>query len=120
MALKVSCFSLRSALLFKRDPCAGFVVSVFGLLAVAASLPKILPTKQTGGRSMAFKDMLSLYGRVGLIVAAFIFVAGIVAGPLVEKVWLSRLTVTENSDIPILPISPPPKPPADPQAGKQG
>ena len=41
---------------------------------------------------MAFKDVLSLCGRIGLIMAAFAFVAGIVAGPLLEKVWSSRPT----------------------------
>jgi hypothetical protein len=66
---------------------------------------------------MAFKDVLSLCGRIGLIVAAFAFVAGIVAGPLLERVWLSRLTVTQNNDAP-LPV--PPKVPADPRAGQPG
>jgi hypothetical protein len=66
---------------------------------------------------MAFKDVLSLCGRVGLIVAAFAVVAGIVAGPLLERIWSSRLTVTQNSDAPV-PI--PPKVPADPEAGRPG
>jgi len=66
---------------------------------------------------MAFKDVLSLCGRVGLIVAAFAFVAGIVAGPLLERVWLSDLTVTQNNDVP-LPV--PPKAPADSEAGRPG
>jgi hypothetical protein len=89
----------------------------FGLLAAAERSPRIPQTKQTGGRFMAFKDVLSLCGRVGLIVAAFAFVAGIVAGPLLERVWSARVTVTQNNDTP-LPI--PPKIPADPQAGKPG
>jgi hypothetical protein len=89
----------------------------FGLLAAAERSPRIPQTKQTGGRFMAFKDVLSLCGRVGLIVAAFAFVAGIVAGPLLERVWSARVTVTQNNDTP-LPI--PPKVPADPQAGKPG
>lgn len=66
---------------------------------------------------MAFKDVLSLCGRVGLIVAAFAFVAGIVAGPLLERIWSSPLTVTQNGDTPVLA---PPKPPVDPQAGRPG
>jgi hypothetical protein len=89
----------------------------FGLLAAAERSPRIPQTKQTGGRFMAFKDVLSLCGRVGLIVAAFAFVAGIVAGPLLERVWSARVTVTQNNDTP-LPV--PPKVPADPQAGKPG
>ncbi|MBM6580438.1 hypothetical protein ILT44_09630 [Microvirga sp. BT689] len=66
---------------------------------------------------MALKDVLSLCGRIGLIVAAFTFVAGIVAGPLLEKIFFSPLTVTERTGQPILP-------PADilseQQSGKQG
>ncbi|NBJ10856.1 hypothetical protein [Microvirga arsenatis] len=45
---------------------------------------------------MAVKDALALCGRVGLILAAFAFVAGIVAGPLLEKVWTSPTSVTER------------------------
>jgi len=66
---------------------------------------------------MAFKDVLSLCGRIGLIVAAFAFVAGIVAGPLLERMWSSPLTITQNNDAPP-PV--PPKVPDDPQAGKPG
>jgi len=89
----------------------------FGLLAATKRSPRILQTKQTGGRFMAFKDVLSLCGRIGLIVAAFAFVAGIVAGPLLERVWSSRVTVTQNNDT-ALPVAP--KIPADSQAGKPG
>ena len=66
---------------------------------------------------MAFKDVLSLCGRVGLIVVAFASVAGIVAGPLLERIWSSLLTVTQNSDTP---VPAPPKPLVDPQAGRPG
>jgi hypothetical protein len=66
---------------------------------------------------MAFKDVLSLCGRVGLIVAAFAFVAGIVAGPILERIWSSPVTVTQNNDAP---IAIPPKIPTDPQAGRPG
>jgi hypothetical protein len=38
-----------------------------------------------------------------LIVAAFAFVSGIVAGPLLEKIWFSHLTVTERSEQPVIP-----------------
>jgi hypothetical protein len=60
-------------------------------------------TKQAGGRFMASRDVLRLCGRIGLIVAAFAFVAGIVAGPLLERLLFSQLTVTERSDPPTLP-----------------
>ena len=63
---------------------------------------------------MAFKDVLSLCGRVGLIVTAFAFVAGIIAGPLLEKVWSSRFTVTEQSADT---VAPPPRAPAQGQPG---
>lgn len=52
---------------------------------------------------MALRDVLSLCGRVGLIIAAFTFVAGIVAGPVLEKLLFSRLTVTERSTQPAVP-----------------
>jgi hypothetical protein len=65
---------------------------------------------------MASMDMLRLCGRIGLIVAAFAFVAGIVAGPLLERLLFSQMTVTERSD-------PSPSPPVEAltdQSGKQG
>ncbi len=68
---------------------------------------------------MAYRDVLSLCGRIGLIVAAFAFVAGIVAGPLLERVWSSRLTVTQNNGAPV-PAPAPPKVPAESQAGQPG
>ena len=45
---------------------------------------------------MTSKDLLSLCGRISLVMAAFAFIAGIVAGPLLQKVWFSTLTVTEH------------------------
>jgi hypothetical protein len=66
---------------------------------------------------MALKDVLSLCGRVGLIVAAFAFVAGIVAGPLLEKILFSPLTVTERNEQPVLP---PPDILPEQQPEKQG
>lgn len=65
---------------------------------------------------MASKDLLSLCGRVGLVMAAFAFVAAIVAGPLLEKILFSTLTVTENrrEQAPL-----PPKPSSHLQAEKQ-
>jgi len=52
---------------------------------------------------MALREVLSLYGRIGLIVAAFAFVAGIVAGPILEKILFSELEVTERSTQPAFP-----------------
>jgi hypothetical protein len=66
---------------------------------------------------MALKDVLSLYGRIGLIVAAFAFVAGIVAGPVLEKILFSELEVTERST---QPTSPPVDIPSERQTGKPG
>jgi hypothetical protein len=66
---------------------------------------------------MALRDVLSLYGRIGLIVAAFAFVAGIVAGPVLEKVLFSQLTVTERSTQPELP---PAGTPSERQTGQPG
>ncbi|EIM28160.1 hypothetical protein [Microvirga lotononidis] len=66
---------------------------------------------------MAFKDMLSLCGRIGLIVVAFAFVAGIIAGPVLERIWSSRLTVTQNNETP---LPAPPRAPADPKTAEPG
>ena len=67
---------------------------------------------------MAFKDVLSLCGRIGLIMTAFAFVAGIVAGPLLEKVWSSRpTTVSQNGPV-ATPV--PPAPPIQANAGGPG
>jgi hypothetical protein len=59
-------------------------------------LLSFLQAKQTRGGSMASKDLLGLCGRVGLIMAAFAFVAAIIAGPLLEKAWFATLTITEH------------------------
>ena len=48
------------------------------------------------------KDLVALYGRIGLMMAAFGFVAAIVVGPLLQKAWLSRVEVTEQRDEPAL------------------
>ncbi len=66
---------------------------------------------------MASKDMLSLCGRVGLIVAAFAFVAGIIASPILGKVWSPRVTVTEHTQPPA-PLAP--KAHRVPDADEQG
>jgi hypothetical protein len=66
---------------------------------------------------MALREMLSLYGRIALIVAAFAFVASIVAGPLLEKVLLSQLMITERSAQPLLPSA---DNPSEQQSGRPG
>jgi hypothetical protein len=89
----------------------------FHLLAAARDNPKIPLPKQTGDGSMTFKASLSLWGRVGLIVAAFVFVAAIVAGPLLQKVWSPRVAVMERRD---RAAPTPAEIPANPQAEEQG
>jgi hypothetical protein len=66
---------------------------------------------------MALRDVLSLCGRVGLIIAAFTFVAGIVAGPVLEKLLFSQITVTERST---QPAAPPADMPSERRTGKPG
>jgi len=66
---------------------------------------------------MALRDVLSLYGRIGLIVAAFAFVVGIIAGPLLEKVLFTDIEVTERSTHPTLP---PVNTPSERQTGTPG
>ena len=41
---------------------------------------------------MALKELAALYGRVCLIVAAFALVAGIIAGPIVQKILFPSST----------------------------
>jgi hypothetical protein len=45
---------------------------------------------------MARKDLIARSGRIGLIIAAFALVAGIVAAPLLQKVWSPPLTLAER------------------------
>lgn len=66
---------------------------------------------------MALRDVLSLYGRIGLIIAAFMFVAGIVAGPVLERILFSPLSVTVRS---VQPALPPSDNPSERQTGKPG
>lgn len=46
---------------------------------------------------MALKDLAALYGRVALVMLAFAFVAGIIAGPVLQKMGL-RSSVTAAQD----------------------
>ena len=66
---------------------------------------------------MTRKDLLALYGRLGLIMAAFVFVAAIVLGPLVQKMWSPHLSVSEHSGKSIVPQA---KPAPEMVADKQG
>lgn len=67
---------------------------------------------------MALKDMAALYGRVCVIIAAFALVAGIIAGPIVQKVLFPQSdSYARNNSGPVLyPI----KPQANTVAEKQG
>jgi hypothetical protein len=45
---------------------------------------------------MTRRDILAWYGQVGLIVAAFALISGIVAGPLLQGLWAPTLTVAQR------------------------
>ena len=45
---------------------------------------------------MTHKDRVVRYGRIGLILAAFAMIGGVVAEPLLRPVWSSRLTVAQR------------------------
>jgi hypothetical protein len=50
---------------------------------------------------MTQNEVMAWYGRAGLVVAAFALVAGIVAAPLLQKVWFQKvwsppLTIAER------------------------
>jgi hypothetical protein len=45
---------------------------------------------------MTRKDVLAWYGHVGLIVAAFALIGGIVAAPLLPGLWAPTLTVAQR------------------------
>lgn len=66
---------------------------------------------------MALRDLAALYGRVCVIVAAFALVAGIVAGPIVQKILFPQSTsLARNGSEPLLS---PAKPQATAVAEKQ-
>ena len=44
---------------------------------------------------MTRKDRVALYGRVGLILASFVVVGGVIAEPLIRNVWPARLIVAQ-------------------------
>ncbi|GEO18173.1 hypothetical protein [Microvirga aerophila] len=45
---------------------------------------------------MTRKDVLAWYGQVGLIVAAFALIGGIVAAPLLPGLWAPTLTIAQR------------------------
>jgi hypothetical protein len=57
---------------------------------------------------MALKDLAALYGRVCLIVAAFALVAGIIAGPIVQKILFPQsASYARDGSVPSLyPVKP--------------
>jgi hypothetical protein len=79
--------------------------------------PKTALTKQKEDPLMARKDLVALYGRLGLIVAAFALVAGIIGGPLLQRIWSPHRMEAEQRDGSALRM---PKPPVTLAAEKQG
>jgi hypothetical protein len=55
---------------------------------------------------MASKDLMALYGRLGLIIAAFALITAIVAEPLLPRFWSSSVTVAEQQPNPVRPMRP--------------
>jgi hypothetical protein len=45
---------------------------------------------------MTRKDRIALYGRIGLVLAPFAIVGGVVAEPLLRPLWSPRLTVAQR------------------------
>ncbi len=45
---------------------------------------------------MTRKDRVALYGRIGLILASFAVISGVVAEPLLRPLWSSRLTIAQR------------------------
>jgi hypothetical protein len=59
---------------------------------------------------MALKDLAALYGRVCVIIAAFAIVAGIIAGPIVQKILFpqSESYARNNAGPMLYPVKPQP------------
>lgn len=57
---------------------------------------------------MTRRDLVSVYGRFGLIIAAFVFIAGIIAAPVLPKSGTSAVIATKPRYEPEvhLPITP--------------
>jgi hypothetical protein len=45
---------------------------------------------------MTHKDRVALYGRIGLVLASFAIVGGVVAEPLLRPLWSPRLTLAQR------------------------
>ena len=45
---------------------------------------------------MTHMDRLTLYGRIGLILASFAVIGGVVAEPLLRPLWPPRLTLAQR------------------------
>jgi hypothetical protein len=55
----------------------------------------LIPARRLRG-CMTRKDRIVLYGRLGLILAAFAMIGGVVAEPLLRPLWSPRLTVAQR------------------------
>jgi hypothetical protein len=45
---------------------------------------------------MPHKDRLALYGRIGLVLACFAVIGGVIAEPLVRQIWSPRLAIAQR------------------------
>jgi hypothetical protein len=45
---------------------------------------------------MTHKDRVALYGRIGLILASFAIIGGVVAEPILRPLWAPRVTVAQR------------------------
>ncbi len=45
---------------------------------------------------MARKDRVALYGRIGLILASFALIGGVIAEPLLRPLWFPLMTVAQR------------------------
>ncbi|EIM26640.1 hypothetical protein MicloDRAFT_00031890 [Microvirga lotononidis] len=45
---------------------------------------------------MTQKVRIALYGRIGLVLASFAIIGGVVAEPLLRPLWSPRLTVAQR------------------------
>ena len=51
---------------------------------------------------MTRKDLVATYGRIGLAIAAFALVAGIIAAPVLPKLGPSPIVASKSQDEPTL------------------
>jgi len=45
---------------------------------------------------MTRMDRVALYGRIGLILASFAIIGGVIAEPLLRPLWSSQVTVAQR------------------------